>query len=232
MSNAIEYSVVKAARNNPTITRSFGLPNLKSAKDFNPRRERVEQFISTVFQAGYQAKVMTYAPQLLYLESGRRIHAALGLRSAAEHPLFCEAYLASELLSTINEPGLSRDQVFELSNLASMNPGSGSHLYVLAAIALDMCGCRKLVFTANKVVRNSIAKGGFGARFLANADIERVANGADQWGTYYDGEPQVMVADIPESAAIIRANPQMMALVNLAQTDLTCITSDWTGRLQ
>ena len=230
MSNAIESKITAVPVPATPISRSFGLPSLKWAEQYDRQRERVEQFISGVFQAGFQAKIMTYAPHLLYLESERRIQASLGLRHAVGCALFCEAYLETDIISAIGATDLSRVDIYELSNLASMNPGSGAHLYILAAIVLDMVGCKKLVFTANKAVRNSIAKGGFTARFLANADVERVSNSSDQWGTYYDGEPQVMVADIPESAAIIRANPQMMALVNLAQSELQYIANEWSSR--
>lgn len=230
MSNAIESKITAVPAPATPISRSFGLPSLKWAEQYDRQRERVEQFISGVFQAGFQAKIMTYAPHLLYLESERRIQASLGLRHAAGCALFCEAYLETDIISAIGATDLGRANIYELSNLASMNPGSGAHLYILAAIVLDMVGCKKLVFTANKAVRNSIAKGGFTARFLANADVERVSNSSDQWGTYYDGEPQVMVADIPESAAIIRANPQMMALVNLAQSELQYIANEWSSR--
>ena len=230
MSNAIESKITAVPAPATPISRSFGLPSLKWAEQYDRQRERVEQFISGVFQAGFQAKIMTYAPHLLYLESERRIQASLGLRHAVGCALFCEAYLETDIISAIGATDLSRVDIYELSNLASMNPGSGAHLYILAAIVLDMVGCKKLVFTANKAVRNSIAKGGFTARFLANADVERVSNSSDQWGTYYDGEPQVMVADIPESAAIIRANPQMMALVNLAQSELQHIANEWSSR--
>ena len=230
MTNAIESKITAVPAPATPISRSFGLPSLKWAEQYDRQRERVEQFISGVFQAGFQAKIMTYAPHLLYLESERRIQASLGLRHAVGCALFCEAYLETDIISAIGATDLSRVDIYELSNLASMNPGSGAHLYILAAIALDMVGCKKLVFTANKAVRNSIAKGGFTARFLANADVERVSNSSDQWGTYYDGEPQVMVADIPESAAIIRANPQMMALVNLAQSELQHVANEWSSK--
>jgi len=230
MSNAIESKCAETRAQTAPLSRSFGLPSLKWTGQYDRQRERVEQFISGVFQAGFQAKIMTYAPHLLYLETERRIQASLGLRHAADVALFCEAYLETDIISAIGTAKIARTDVYELSNLASMNPGSGAHLYILAAIALDMVGCKKLVFTANKAVRNSISKGGFTARLLASADVSRVSNSSDQWGTYYDSEPQVMVADIPESAAIIRANPQMMALVNLAQSELQDIANEWSSR--
>jgi len=202
------------------------LPALALVSDFTPARERVERFISQVFQASFNAKIMTYAPDLLYLEHDLRIQAALGLRWADTHPLFCEKYLEGSVLDAIGDPLLERGEVVELSNLASMTPGAGAQLYVLAAVALDLAGCKQLVFTANETVRRSISRGGFSARFLADANVEKIT-GADQWGSYYQGRPQVMVADIPASAQIIRSNPLVTPLLNVAMPAMKQFALAW-----
>lgn len=205
---------------------SKGMPELAMVSACTPTRERVERFISQVFQASFDAKIMTYAPDLLYLEQGLRIQAALGLRWADKHALFCEKYLDGSVLDAIGDSCLERAEVVELSNLASMTPGAGAQLYVLAAVALDMAGCKQLVFTANETVRRSITRGGFSARFLADAKVDKV-NGGDQWGTYYDGNPQVMVADIPASAAIIRSNPMVAPLLEVAMPAMHEFAATW-----
>lgn len=202
------------------------LPALALVSEFTPARERVERFISQVFQASFNAKIMTYAPDLLYLEHDLRIQAALGLRWADKHPLFCEKYLEGSVLDAIGDPLLARGEVVELSNLASMTPGAGAQLYVLAAVALDLAGCKQLVFTANETVRRSISRGGFSARFLADANVEKIT-GADQWGSYYQGRPQVMVADIPASAQIIRSNPLVTPLLNVAMPAMKQFALAW-----
>lgn len=202
------------------------LPALALVSEFTPARERVERFISQVFQASFNAKIMTYAPDLLYLEHDLRIQAALGLRWADKHPLFCEKYLEGSVLDAIGDPLLERGEVVELSNLASMTPGAGAQLYVLAAVALDLAGCKQLVFTANETVRRSISRGGFSARFLADANVEKIT-GADQWGSYYQGRPQVMVADIPASAQIIRSNPLVTPLLNVAMPAMRQFALAW-----
>lgn len=202
------------------------LPALALVSEFTPARERVERFISQVFQASFNAKIMTYAPDLLYLEHDLRIQAALGLRWADKHPLFCEKYLEGSILDAIGDPLLERGEVVELSNLASMTPGAGAQLYVLAAVALDLAGCKQLVFTANETVRRSISRGGFSARFLADANVEKIT-GADQWGSYYQGRPQVMVADIPASAQIIRSNPLVTPLLNVAMPAMRQFALAW-----
>jgi hypothetical protein len=96
----------------------------------------------------------------------------------------------------------------------------------LAAVALDLAGCKQLVFTANETVRRSISRGGFSARFLADANVEKIT-GADQWGSYYQGRPQVMVADIPASAQIIRSNPLVTPLLNVAMPAMKQFALAW-----
>jgi hypothetical protein len=134
--------------------------------------------------------------------------------------------LDGSVLDAIGDSRLERAKVVELSNLASMTPGAGAQLYVLAAIALDMAGCEQLVFTANDTVRRSITRGGFSARLLAEAKISKIT-GADQWGSYYDGNPQVMVADIPASAAIIRSNPMLSPLLDAAMPAMHRFVATW-----
>ena len=203
------------------------LPTLGMVTTFTPRRERVERFISQVFQASFDAKIMTYAPDLVYLEQDLRIQAALGLRWADKYPLFCENYLDASITEVIGDAELRRGEVVELSNLASMTPGAGAQLYVLAAVALDMAGCKQLVFTANELVRRSITRGGFTARYLADAKVDKI-QGADQWGSYYDGKPQVMVADIPNSARLIRTNPLIAPLLEAAMPCMSQFVDGWT----
>ena len=216
---------VHTAAGSPGTEDKF-FPTLNKVADYTPARERVERFISQVFHASFDAKIMTYAPDLLYLEQDSQIQAALGLRWADKQSLFCEKYLEGSVLDAIGDPLLRRGDVVELSNLASMTPGAGAQLYVLAAVALDLAGCKQLVFTANETVRRSISRGGFSARFLADAKVDKIT-GSDQWGSYYEGQPQVMVADIPASAQIIRSNPLVTPLLNVAMPAMKQFALAW-----
>lgn len=228
MTNVESSSVLTVAKTSAQASSAMlqHLPALALVSKFTPARERVERFISQVFQASFNAKIMTYAPDLLYLEHDSRIQAALGLRWADKNPLFCENYLEGSILDAIGDPLLDRGDVVELSNLASMTPGAGAQLYVLAAVALDLAGCKQLVFTANETVRRSITRGGFSARFIADAKVEKIT-GADRWGSYYQGCPQVMVADIPASAAIIWSNPLVAPLLNIAMPSMKQFALAW-----
>lgn len=229
MTDAVPSSALTATPASARASREIlgGLPELAMVSECTPTRERVERFISQVFHASFDAKIMTYAPDLLYLEQDGQIQAALGLRWANQQSLFCEKYLDGSVLDAIGDPLLRRGEVVELSNLASMTPGAGAQLYVLAAVALDLAGCKQLVFTANETVRRSISRGGFSARFLADANVDKVT-GADQWGSYYEGQPQVMVADIPASAEIIRSNPLVAPLLKVTIPAMQQFAIDWT----
>lgn len=224
--NSINSAVSAHTAVGSKVTDDKYFPRVKMVTDYTAARERVERFISQVFHASFDAKIMTYAPDLLYLEQDLQIQAALGLRWADQQSLFCENYLEGSILDAIGDPRLTRGEVVELSNLASMTPGAGAQLYVLAAVALDMAGCKQLVFTANDTVRRSITRGGFSARFLADAKVDKIT-GADQWGSYYEGHPQVMVADIPASAEIIRSNPLVAPLLSHAMPAMHRFALAW-----
>ena len=55
--------------------------------EFSPQREALEQYISGVFSAAYNARILGYLPLLFSLERENSFVAALGLQSAALGPL-------------------------------------------------------------------------------------------------------------------------------------------------
>ncbi|RLQ22471.1 hypothetical protein DWB85_07575 [Seongchinamella sediminis] len=165
----------------------------------DPGRERLEQFIAGVFHAAYGATVLEYLPLLFSLEQEGIIQAALGLRSARGQSLFCEQYLDTPLDYHVQREfgrPVNRGQLMELGNLAGSIPGMSVTLYLLAVAALDQAGISYLVFAANRTVRRSIRRCGFQTRVLGEAQARCLGERASEWGSYYQGCPQVILADI------------------------------------
>lgn len=185
-----------------------------------PERPGVERFIAEIFSAAYQATVMEYMPLLVYRREGTKLQSALGLRSAAGSPLFCEQYLDTPLESCVaREFGRSvpRGRLMELGNLVSATPGQSAALYLLVLPALHMAGISHLVFAANRAVRLSIRRCGFQSRDLGPARPEALGSAASRWGSYYTGDPRVILADIGQAVAFGRSVP---ALRRLWQSEL------------
>ncbi|MFT6957393.1 MAG: hypothetical protein ACJAYC_002404 [Halieaceae bacterium] len=173
-------------------------------------RQRVERYIAGIFSAAYDAKVFEYLPLLCSLERENSLVGALGLRSAASGPLFCEQYLKVSVQSAIlTEYGMpvARRNIMELGNLVSSSAGQGVYLYLLVTAALAAADVRYLVFAANRAVRYSIKRHGFDTRVICHADASRLGAKAEEWGSYYESDPKVVLADISQAAAHGRSDP-------------------------
>ena len=164
-----------------------------------PGRERVERYIAGIFNAAYGARVLEYLPFLCTLEREGALMAALGLRSAANDTLFCEQYLDTPVESAILDEfgqAVDRSRVLELGNLVASSHGQAVFLYLLVTAALGRFGVRYLIFAANRAVRTSIRRCGFETRIICDASPSRLGRRASEWGSYYDGDPKVVLADI------------------------------------
>lgn len=177
---------------------------VNSCDPCEPGREKLEQYIAGIFHAAYGATVLEYLPLLFSLKQDGDIQAALGLRSARRESLFCEQYLGGPLERQVEKEfgrTVNRGQLMELGNLVSSKPGQSVALYLLVVAALDQAGISHLAFTANRAVRLSIRRCGFDTREICAADPALLGESARQWGSYYEGDPRVVVADIRQAVA-------------------------------
>ncbi len=181
----------------------------------SPDRELVERYIGGIFHASYGAKLLDYLPLLVHMEQGGTLRAALGLRSASRGRLFAERYLDASLEQLVADEFarvVHRSQLMELGNLVSSEPGQAVSLYLLVVAALGDAGISHLVFAANRAVRLSIKRCGFDTRELLTADPARLGADAEVWGSYYAGDPSVVVADIPAAVKHGKQHPEISAL--------------------
>jgi hypothetical protein len=193
-----------------------GLPLASACPECSPAREGLEQYISSIFLAAYNARTLEYLPLLFSLESDDAYTAALGLRSAAISPLFCEQYLDSTVedeVASLYAAQADRRSIMELGNLVASSPGQSVLLYLLATVALHQAGIKYLLFAANKAVRASIRRSGFTPKIIRVAEKNRLGAQAKHWGTYYEGEPIVMLADISLTMDQIMAQPEMRRIM-------------------
>lgn len=166
------------------------------------QRDSIERYIASIFRAAHGASILEFLPLLIFSEQDRAPQAALGLRSASGDRLFCERYLSCPVEHYVAELfgcRVSRSQVMELGNLVASQPGQSVALYLLVVAALGQAGIRHLVFAANRAVRLSIKRCGFDTREVCAADPAQLGAAAPMWGSYYDGDPRVVLADIPQA---------------------------------
>lgn len=168
-----------------------------------PQRRLVEAFLERSYQRAFGGDLTSHYPILMSVwDASGGLHAAAGLRFAAREPLFLEQYLdapvETAIASAFRTP-VPRSQVAEIGNLASSSPGASIFLFLALAGYLDQQGCRFAAATATRPLRRIFRRVGFRTDRLAEARRERLADGGEHWGSYYEHDPQVLAGEIAGS---------------------------------
>jgi hypothetical protein len=206
---------VHAARAVPVPPR---MPTLRVATEHDAQRAQVQQYIAGVFKVSYGAHIREFMPVLVSLEGrGDGLSAALGLRGASRGELFCEQYLDAPVETFVRDrfdSSAGRGQVLEMGQLVGSVPGYGSLLYTLVGAAMCEAGVRYLVFVANRAVRISLMRSGLRSVAIAPARQERLGPAGTNWGSYYSGDPHVMLGDVHGAMAACMTKPAVRQLLS------------------
>jgi len=169
------------------------------------RRPAVESFIAGIYRERYEASVEHWAPTLVALRTDDRLVAAAGYRRA-DTPLYVEHYLdasVEQAIAALTGHRVERRQVVEVGHFASAQPGEGRRLLLLLARHLAGTGCRWVVSTATRELRELLIRVGLTPFALAPADPSRLPGGASGWGRYYDHAPVVVAGDLARGLAAL-----------------------------
>ncbi len=167
------------------------------------RRAEIERFIHIVFKRAFGARVSHFLPYLLSMRQNGKLLAALGIRPAAERPLFLENYLDKPVENTLAERvarPLERGRIVEVGNLASVCGGGARALIITLTAYLKGAGYEWVVFTATPQVRNHFAKLGIELIPLVPADKACLGEAQRDWGTYYERGPVVVAGGVDQGA--------------------------------
>lgn len=192
----------------------------------HPLRAEIESFIQTGFKRAHSAEIHSFMPNLFYVKFGK-MKTALGVRSAKE-TLFLEQYLMpqneqlalpntsakSALELALQEKGIfaSRHQIVEIGNLHSTSSRFTQQLLLCAVLTLALCDKTHIVFTGIPNVIRIFDKFGIPLTALCQASETAVKSGPDNWGSYYNEKPQVMVLDIADAVNAIEQTPALKSL--------------------
>lgn len=191
----------QAARATLTTAGSITDYYLSLCKSGHPQRPELEDYITRRYARRHQAAIDHYLPHLLALKNGQRTDAAVGLNSALKQAFFLEAYLDKPVEQVISQQlytPVDRAGIIEIGNLAASQRSASTLLFTLLSALLDQAGYRWIVFTATPYVQALVAGMGFSLHAIGEAKAERIS-AADNWGSYYESRPQVMVGCIDEA---------------------------------
>lgn len=177
--------------------------------------DQQQSYIRDSYQHCYQATITQCMPLLLSLqERNFASQAVLGLRSAADQPLFLEQYLDSSIESAIAAAAtvpVLREQIIEIGNLAAQRRIGSQRLFIIMTAALASAGFNWMTFTATPQVVKLVARLGFRPLDLGVADPTRLADRGSSWGSYFATAPRLQAGSLSEAMTALIANPLVAA---------------------
>ena len=180
---------------------------IELAGHLDAQGSEIERFIRIIFRRVYGAKISHFLPYLLSMKQKGKTLAALGIRRAGDGRLFLESYvdqpIENVLAANLARP-IDRERVVEVGNLVSAHGGGARALIVTLAAYLSGARYDWAVFTATAQVRNNFAKLGINLTVLAEAEKARLGETQNDWGSYYEQQPQVVVVSVAEAERAIQ----------------------------
>ena len=162
-------------------------------------RTALETCIAEKFARTYDARVEHFLPYLLSLKHSSGLGAVAGLNLAGQSPLFLEQYLdrpVEQTVAGVFRTPVDRAQIVEIGNLASAAQGSAALLFGLLPVLLHEAGIRWVVCTATPQIRSMLDRLDFQTHTICTADADVLGDRKDDWGSYYDCQPDVIVGDV------------------------------------
>lgn len=176
--------------------------NIFITRDKRLERDRVENFIHDVFYKTYGAEIDSYYPTLMSVHDIKNnIFAAVGYRFAGEESLFLEQYLSTpveDVAKGVFNKNIDRTSIVEVGNLAATGAGASIFLFVALTAYLKQQGYGYVVFTGTKSLHAHFRMLGLKPQLIGSAKPDALSD-ATKWGTYYDTDPRILIADIAQS---------------------------------
>lgn len=171
-------------------------------------RKVTEQYIADKFAQVHQAHIEHFLPYLISVKHAGQPAAAIGIQPGHQGAMFLEQYLTNPVeqqIAALEKQPVSRDQIVEIGNLVVSYKPAGFMLFLIIASALSQAGFKWMTFTATPVVEKMIQRLGYSPYHLAEAKADCLGEAAEQWGQYYARQPRVMVGNLDDAQAHIRA---------------------------
>ena len=186
----------------------------------HPARAEAEALIAGVYAHEYGATITTFADLLIALPGDDGdIIAAAGLRIG--DGFFSEAYLErpiEEVLSVHWQPPATRDEIAEVTTLATTHPKSSYALFSAITGYLRNQDVRFAFFTVTERLHQILKRAGVPAHVLADAKADSIENAA-AWGRYYASNPKVVA--IHDAFVTVPATGVTVPAAGIASSDQT-----------
>lgn len=181
-------------------------------------RPELERFICNSYRLAYGAQVKQFMPLLVSLRNAKGdLLAVCGFRHAGVEKLFLETYLdepIETILSSKSGGRVIREDIVEVGNFAAFRPGMSRHMIAVLAAYIHETGAKWIVFTATSGIRNAWTRLGIELIPVCKANKERLDPAYhEEWGSYYDGSPNVMAGNVPENYPVLLDNLKLVEIL-------------------
>jgi hypothetical protein len=197
----------------PAPARSKPIPQLREYTANASGRAPVEQFIRAEFLDHFGARIGTCMPTLIAThEHDGSVRAAVGIRDAAQGPLFLETYTHRPIEQVIRATlgaQAPREAIVEVGNLACRSGRAAMELVTALAPALIERGYAWVVFTGADTVRNVFRHLQLQPQALCIANKALLGPAQVDWGSYYDHHPIVMTGRLADGIAALDSLPRV-----------------------
>lgn len=186
-------------------------------------RKEAEDFIKQGFKKSYSANIDITMPQILTIKNGN-FKAALGIRSA-QSPLFIEQYLKTPIEQNIPFSGqqVTRDEIVEIGNLYSNANRFTVPLFLVTAVSLFYKNYQYLAFAGTSKVLTILSKAGIEFSYLCEAKKSALIPSSDDWGSYYDTNPKVVVIALSSVISAIDKQVKYQKLFESLEQKIACV---------
>lgn len=168
----------------------------------------IRLFIQDIYFRHYKAKIdITYPFLMAVLDKNNNILAAVGFRYADVDKLFLEQYLDDKIENILSEKyhtNISRTKIVEIGSLASSGNGMSKFLFIALATYLRKFGYYYAVMTGTSKLRENFRKLNLRPEIICRASQDKLFNNNEDWGSYYDTNPKVMVGDIDRGYKMLK----------------------------
>ena len=179
------------------------------------QRTGLQQFIVDGFTRHYQAKVTEFMPHLLGVLLAGQWQAVLGIRFGTEGVLFTEQYLPQSAEQTLaqNDICCQRSDIAEIGQLYAQSRQALMQLFVLMIQALHQLGVRQLLFSATADLKRLLRRHGINLQEIVSADPKCLGDKANDWGSYYQSNPDVCVLSVNQAAERVQEDVRLQQLI-------------------
>jgi hypothetical protein len=127
----------------------------------------------------------------------------IGVRRAADDRLFLERYLWRPIEETISDVAgrpVSRNAIAEVGQFVVDDPSIAADFFRDLVPLLIGRGFDWVCFTGTHKIRAILRRIGFNGLPVARGDASAATESGDDWGSYYENEPVVIIGKLADPA--------------------------------